>query len=293
MPIRQQRKSAVLILALLLLGAIVGSAIALSTVINDSSHQSQTLNDFIAASLAADSGIERGLATVKTGRQTLTQDQTVSNITPAPAISGLTVSGTLSVSNQLKWSLLRPGESVSFDILAPDASLGLSGNANIITVFGSLTNVVGQNSRAKLDLSWAGLDSSGQPYYSGRAIINDPSIFPPQQVDLVSAANLRDISGAAITSALNLNLTRGFRVRIKAVEQVDNLAITPTDNITVESVKQLKVTAGSTFPSRIEITSTGKVNQSQSQKTASVLWQLPSSPALGFVLFTEGDIIPQ
>lgn len=298
----QQRTSAVLILAMLLMGAIIGSGISLSTIISDSSHQSQTLNDFISASLIADSGIERGLATVKVGRQTSILDTTVSAITPPTAIAGLTVSGTSLSNSQLRWSLLRPGESVSFDVLATGAS-GLSANANLITVSGSLIDVPNQVGRGQLDLSWVGLDNNGQPYYSGRAVVADPRTTP--QIDLFSAANIRDISGNRITSALNLGLTKGFRVRLTAIEQKDSALISSADNIKVESVKQISVCNSAvppptpvcnptgSFPSRIEITSTGNMNKSQSQKKASVLWQLPSTSAFSYVLFTEGEIIPE
>jgi len=309
-----QRKSAVLILALLLMGAIVGSGIALSTVISDSGHQSQTLTDFISASLTADSGLERGLAVVKIGRTNATLANTViqatgPNFTAGACIPGSTPSCLASVStsgSDIGWNILRPSESVSFDILAPDPlSPGLFGlNANTITITGNIAGVGGKPSAAKLDISWVGLDKDAQPYYSGRTIIN-PAVCTTNcsfsnMVNLFDVVNLRDNNGAILgttSTTLNLNLTRGFRIRISAVDTLDP----SPDKITLQSVKQLRVSnpppalpaTGGGFPSRILITSTGTINKSQSQKTASVLWQLPSSPAFGYVLFTEGGIIPQ
>ncbi len=264
-----QRKSAVLILALLLMGAIIGSSISLSTVIVDSGRQSQDLNNFISASLNADTGIERGLAVVKVGRKNATQGATVTNITPATAIPGLTITGSVSSSNTLGWNVVRQNESVTFDIIASDAGNLNTGDNNIqLAGFGS----------GKLDVSWVGLDGTGVPLYSGRLIINSLASIP--LTDLTSAANLRDENGAPVSGPFPIGLTRGFRIKITALDS---------------SVTQLRAskTNGFGFPSRIEITSTGTINKSQSQKVASVLWQLPSSPAFGYVLFTEGDIIPR
>lgn len=287
----KQRPSAVLILALLLMGAIIGSAISLSTVISDSGNQSQTLNDFIAASLIADTGLERGLGVVKEGRRSADLDTAKNNVGFSSVIPELTVIGTSTASSQLKWPILRPSESVSFDILEPPG--GFSGNVSQITLSGTLTSVGAQSSQAKIDASWVGLDANAQPYYSGRTVIN-PSVTPfPVTINLLDASLLRNPNGSLIGTSgtvVNLSLTKGFRIRLTAVDTVNPSA----DKITLQSINQLSVSnASGGFPGRIEITSTGKTNQSQSQKKASVLWQLPATPAFGYVLFTEGDIIPE
>ncbi len=296
----RQRRSVVLILALLLMGAIIGSTIALSTIIADSTHQSQTLNDFIAASLTADSGLERGLAVVKAGRR----DQTLPDTITAIATNGAnytTTAETPTANDSITRPQLRPGEVVSFDILNIDAS-GLSAPlSSLITVNGSTqpATVGGPpvSGQAVLDISWIGLDVNGEQIYSGRAFqqIDGSS----HQLDLMAIPNIRDVNGNPPINVA-LSLTRGFRIRITAASKPDVfLGGTPDDsaaNIKINSVFNFSVTGGDTgvigFPSRINITSTGKVNNSQSQKTASVLWQLPASPLFNYVLFTEGDIIP-
>ncbi|MEK7538091.1 MAG: hypothetical protein AAB619_03940 [Patescibacteria group bacterium] len=287
LPLRH-RRSAVLILALLLMGAIVGSTISLSTIIVDSGRQTQTINDFIAASLAADSGLERGLAVVKAGRRDGTLPDTLNTIgTTAAPFNPLgsnfkTTSESPTAPDRITRQQLRPGEVVSFDILNTDGSGELtpliSGMEKII-VNGSVT----LNQSAILDISWIGLNTNGEPYYSGRFFQGVDGL--DHEVDLFATSNLRDINGNEISSgSVALSQTRGFRVRITAARQVNN----GTGN----TVYGFSVSGSAGFPSRINITSTGKVSNSQSQKTAAVLWQLPSSPVFNYVLFTEGGIIP-
>lgn len=310
---QRQRPAAVLILALLLMGAIIGSAIALSTVIADSSRQTQGLNDFIAASLTADTGIERGLAVVKNGRRSADLVPTVAAITPVTAISGLTVSGQNSSSDALAWSALLPGESASFD-------LGQTNDTNAgqykLYVTGSKMNTsytVGSNpafySRAELEVSWVGLDRNGEPLYSGRTTVTNANLAAPAtalaarnaiEINLLSAGFLYDANGQRLTSAIAVNATSGFRVKIKAIDSLDistsafpNLTIAARSNIELDTITNIRVASALSFPSRVSITSTGTVNQSRSQKQASVLWQLPASAALGYAIFTEGSIIPE
>lgn len=311
-PHTKQRKSAVLILALLLMGAIIGSGISLSTVIADSSRQSQTLNDFIAASLVADSGVERGLAAVKTGRVGSDLATTLTRIATTTAISQATVTSTSPSTSTLGWNVVRPNETVSFDIGKTDVSNIDQYTLNITAqpAYTSYTSTNGPVQFAvgdpKLDVSWLGLDDKGQPFYSGKKILSlnndpDPSISEP--LNLLNAGYLYNLDGqrlgSSTTSSIQLTKTQGFRIRIKPIAQTVSFSATPIPadlaRVTLDhdSVKQLRVTGSANFPSRIEITSQGKVNQSQSEKKASVLWQLPSSAAFGYVLFTEGDIIPQ
>ncbi|MEK7637052.1 MAG: hypothetical protein AAB402_01500 [Patescibacteria group bacterium] len=292
------RRSAVLILALLLMGAIVGSTISLSTIIADSGHQTQTINDFIAASLAADSGLERGLAVVKVARASESITDATTSITSTTAIQHVDVVGAQSAlsTDQISWPRLRPRESVSFDILQFDLSGDLKQpDSTSIQVRGDVQDIIGltglHDGRGALDISWVGLDTTGQPVYSGRRFLvtNEFSGGATANPNLLD--NVRDLDGNPIS--LSSNLIRGFRIRITAVDNADIIGESVTNNIAVDTVKNLLVTgAPGGFPSRIDIKSTGTVNKSQSQKAASVLWQLPSSPVFNYVLFTEGGIIP-
>lgn len=302
----RQRKSAVLILALLLMGAIIGSGIALSTVIVESSRQSQTLNDFIAASLIADSGIERGLAVVKVGRQNSTIAVTVTKITSSTAVTSATITGASPSTTALGWGVVRPNESVSFDIGTTGSTtdstqytIAISGQAVNGTYSTSGTPAT-LSGRVLLDVSWVGLNASGEPYYSGKTVLTTSQVTNGYSLDLLSAAYLYDITGQRLQQNISLTKTVGFRLRIRPVDQANYTTATTVNlvelaklNVDVDSVKQLRISGTANFPSRIEITSQGNIGKSQSLKKASVLWQLPSSPAFGYVLFTEGDIIPE
>ncbi len=312
----RQRKSAVLILAILLMGAIVGSAISLSTVIADTSHQTQTLNDFISASIAADSGLERGLAVVKAGRQSTSQPQTLAittgGITPTTAITlptagatnpvTLQIDGTVPNTDTLTWKQISPGNSVTFDIVNyfSGAITSLVTNQNKINIVGTAKTVSALR-LGVLDVSWIGLDTNGQPFYSGRTFLG-PTLMDgatSTSIDLWDPTLVRDLSGNLLSAGTPLTQTLGFRVRLSVVDHQPSGSLSPAQNTTLNSIFNISVTDQATtnpagnFPSRIYIKSTGKLNASQSQKTASVLWQLPASGVFNYVLFTEGDIIPK
>lgn len=298
----RQRPSAILILALLLMGSITASTIALSTIIADSTVQTRTLNDFIAASLVADSGVERGLAVVKAGRRTQSFNTTTTAIgvagdTPLPA--GLVATAANSGgTDKFTWLTLKPRESITFDILNYDASGNLvAPTTKTIQISGAVNDVPGYNGQGALDVSWVGLNTSGVPFYSGRTFLSTTQFRSPTVAN-IDLQSLRTSSGSS-QSNIDLNLTRGFRIRVTAVDRPDIVGLTSdqqtlvdtVSNLVVTSVNQAGVSTG--FPSRINITSTGTIGRSQSEKGASVLWQIPASGVFNYVLFTEGNIIPE
>lgn len=301
------RRSAVMILALLLVGTITASTIALSIVIADSTHQTTTLNDFITASLMADSGVERGLAVVKAGRQELTIANTLTAITPTsqPGMrtcpdkpTCVTLTGANSGGGDtFRWQTLKPRESVTFDILDYDDSGNLqSPSTDQITVSGALNAVRSTLGQGALDVSWVGLNANGVPFYSGRYFVGRNQVEPGITI------NLRNLIDTSATSPVSVvpGLLRGFRVRVTAMDRPDIGGFTAAENITVDTVSNLLIIGSSSstgastgFPSRISISSTGQTNNSQSLKTATVLWQPPTSGIFNYVLFTEGDIKPE
>lgn len=298
----RQRPSAVLVLALLLMGSITASTIALSTVIADSTVQTRTLNDFITASLVADSGIERGLAVVKAGRAAQSFAATTAAVGTVGDIglpTGLTATAANSGgTDKFTWLTLKPRESVTFDILNYDTSGNLvAPTTKTIQVTGKVNNVPGYSGQGALDVSWVGLNTSGVPFYSGRTFLSTAQFRSPAVAN-IDLQSLRTQS-ASSESSVDLNLTRGFRIRVTAIDRPDIVGLTSDQQTLVDTVSNLVVTStnqagvSTGFPSRINITSTGLVGQSQSEKSASVLWQLPASGVFNYVLFTEGNIIPQ
>lgn len=298
----KQQPGQVLILALLLMTAIVASTIAISTLISDTGHQSKTIDDYIQASLAADGGLERGLAVVKVGRQANTINQSVCAITPAVQCPGMTTTGAAienvavvgaSSSPAITVPSLAPDQSVTFDILKYDSNTGglqtLSDpNDYTLQISTSADDSVG--SQAVLDVSWVSLDSNFQPASTGRAFISDGQFYnydfsPPEKVIQNVPLNngLTDQTGQKVGTSAPFF---GFRVKITAADVPGVTAANKTFGaLTIDN-------ANHNLPSRITITSTGAIGQSQAQKVANVLWQLPASPLFNYVLFTENDITP-
>lgn len=326
-PRSHQRPAVVLVMALLLMGAIIGSAIALSTVIADSNHQTTSLNNFISASIGADSGLERALAVIKQGRVSSTLDATrsaagLATTTPNIGTTQTNVAVTESASGDTFYvPKLLPGQSVSVDILNTQTVLNSvtpGVTPDTLTVgfeassFSSYVARSGSSSSiTALDVSWIALDGSGNSLYSGRKTDITPSLVwrPTGSLGSCAAASngnylvcpqpfsllnsLRDQTGSIPSS---LGTIKGYRIRFTAPNVPTN---STADIYTLNKLKVVSsCSAGPTncinnFPSRLTITSTSTANGSQAQKTASVLWQPTASSIFNYVLFTEGDIIPQ
>lgn len=317
-------------MALLLMGAIIGSAIALSTVIADSNHQTTALNNFISASIGADSGLERALAVIKQGRVASTLDSTLTaaGLTTTTPNIGSTQTNVVATDSGAGDTFyvpkLLPGQSVSVDILnttsgfadvqpgvTPD-TLTISAEAASASAFSA--RYTGSNSnKAAIDVSWVALDGRGNSLYTGRSLdtLSPSNIWRnvvagactaasngsygicPQNIFLFNLNSLRDQNGNIPTA---LGIIKGYRIRLTAPN------VRPGSTTDEYTLLKLKVTsscsAGPTnciknFPSRLTITSTSTANGSQAQKTAAVLWQPTASSIFNYVLFTEGDIIPQ
>ena len=307
------------------MAAIIGSGIALSTVIIDTSHQAQTLDNFIAASLAADSGIERGLAVIKVGRASSTQDDTqVAAGGENHGASGILmdVSGngaemtTVTAKNSgagdsFSYPKLIPKQSVTFDIFPPSGTPPNTLDVSAQPLYWpSSSNLSAGN--GGLIVSWVALDTSGQPVYTGQQTLSlwdNPDVESGEtvgtlhtlEVSLNSGISIRTITGGQVPDSTILNNVFGYRIRITATDVQANSGLAAIDNFTVTNISvtsAIKDLSGNVlnpsagFPSHIIITSKGNVGTSQSLKSVSVPWQLPSSALFNYVLFTEGSITP-
>lgn len=305
-----QRSGVVLLLALLLMAAIVGSTIAIGTAIANSTHQSKNLDDFLIASLAADSGLERGLAIIKTGRAngagisfSTTAVQGMPSITqPVGGTGSATMTAVgAPASNTFSIPQLRPLESVTFDYLGFTATGELTNLPNIVllTVKGDALNCrFMPNCRGELEIDWVALDSNAQPAFSGRTL---PSMLtkavldgtPTQMatINLKSSTFITNQSGGQPTST-ELNGIKGFRITVRALDPYPH-DLNDAETIDQATIKNITITPpsiGANPTGVISLTSTGAAGTSQSIKQASVLWQPPASPFFSFVLFTEGNI---
>lgn len=270
---KRHRPAAVLLLSLLLMAAITASTIAVSTIISNSGRQSKTINDFILASLQADSGLERALGVIKVGRsaQTITGTKNAAS-SPDPGGSdpryGVDVQP--STAGSLKVPLLGKNQNLVFDLL-PDGSGTL---AQFILISGTTSG------SGAIEASWLVIDRNGNTELSGRKFLGRTELQTPAYIDL---NNVRTASSNVPATCASCPAF-GYRLRLRALNaSVSNIVIgSSTDGINPNGSIQ----------SRMLIASTGKVGVTQSQKTASVLWQLPASPLFNFVLFTENDIAP-
>ena len=293
MNINRRQPAAVLILALLFMIAITASTITISIIISESTHQTRALNDFVKASILADSGIERGLAVVKAGRTSQTIGDTITAISQNSG--GLLVNATLPDINKITRARLRPGESIAFDTQLFNASPTEADM--IINIAATLNDDVSSvHGRGALDVSWVGLGTNGEPFFSGRRFLTSSEIDggTVNSIDLIDSTIIRDMNGNITT--VPITETRGFRIRITAIETVSDISgLTRSQQIDVSTLHNIIVTTNSAqgFSSEVTINSTGKIGGSQSEKTAVVPWELPVSPLFNYVLFTEGKITPE
>lgn len=272
-----RRPGIVLALALLLLASITASTISISIVISDALSQSHNVDDFIAASLAADSGLERSLAVVKAGRNESSIDTTVTAGSGALSLAQNATTADVAATKEsgpLTVSSLQTGASIVFDILNTGGTLP---KAIKVTADASAT-------AGEMDVSWVVIDVNGNTDFVGRDFWTNGVYSPGKVLSLVDSVYTGVVGGNATRPFSGTAI--GFRVKITAVNN-------PIANITIQAFENSTSVTPLDIPSRIGITSTGQLRSSRSQKQAFILWQLPSSRLFNFVLFTEGKILPQ
>ncbi len=283
-----------MILALLLLAAVTASTIGTAVTISTTTSQSKNIDNFILASIAGDSGIERNLAIIRyfraTGKKITDTDGTVGNDLESSLVSANTGSQSLGsgaqfsgstrlASDPILVSLLKSNEKTSLDVFEFDAS-GLLKK----TTAQYLYVKAGGGTTGDIEVSWVMIDPTGDSSCTGRNFFRASDIVAGLAQFLLDKTTNQQ--GGSCTE---LN-PMGFRVGLRAL----NGSIT---NLTAEAFP-CNIVANSTcgspagIPSRIQIDITGQAGSARALKTASVLWQLPSSGLFNYVLFTEGDIVP-
>lgn len=296
MPKHHSKPGVVMILALLLLAAVTASTIGTAVTISTTTGQSKNIDNFILASVAGDSGIERSLAIIKYYRKNgniATAITTLNNANAGGQSLGTNVlfSGSArTASDPVLIPLLRPDEKTSFDILEYDPN-PISGGALINTTARYLY-IKGATTAANLEVSWVLIDQFGDSSCTGRYFADAATINAGVWPSLLS--NTKNQSGTSCDTLV----PKGFRVGLRALnltgattdaqESIANLTAEayPCDNTVTQTCSPSGV------PGRIQIDITGQAGTTRALKTASVLWQLPSSGLFNYVLFVEGDIIP-
>ena len=302
---KKQRSGVVMLLALLLLAAVTASTIGVALTISQTTSQSANLDSFILASLAGDSGVERSLAAVKQFRKSgtitgavmaiSTAINTQQNVNPS-STRGAFYGQVRSSSDPITIPTLRPNESSSLDLFGYDASGNLATNTTARYLYlraAPPSGVTSSDWRAKLEISWVMIDQAGDSSCTGRYFVD---------TDLL----LSGISPSLLNGTLNqLGETctevnpKGFRIKVRALDNSNLTATVPQktiSNLTIDAYS-CNIVAGSScspvgIPGRIQVDITGTSGSSKALKTASILWQLPVSGLFNYVLFSEGDIIP-
>ncbi len=302
---RKQQPGVVLLLALLLLAAVTASTIGTALTISSTTSQSTNLDNFILASLAGDTGMERSLAIVKYYRQSGTIVQALNTITSAnatPQNIGTSSRGQFQgtarqISDPIIVPSLKPNEDVAFDIFKYNATSGVieDPETRYLYIKGS-PPADAAPWKASVELSWILIDANGDTTCTGRHYVTTSTLQAGTSPYL-----LNEITDQQGVPCKEVN-PKGFRVRVRAIDLtgLDTMA-----EITNESISNLTIEAypcdivasagcGSPagIPGRIQIDVTGSTGNSKALKSARVLWQLPASGLFNYVLFTENDIIP-
>lgn len=284
-----------MLLALILMASVTASTIAISVVINRTLIQARNLDSFILASLAADTGIERGLAVVKTGRAAGTPLGTTTTgtiaATAAPNTS-LTGSGAqfsvTGVNSPVPISVaeLSADESISFDILKPTVGTIPHFLKIRASCDSSCTNI---NPDSLFQLAWVVIAGDGTATYSNR-VIYSVSEYQAGSGQIADLNNVRTDVSDSTSPFTGSGGVLGYRIEITALRSsLLNITATPCNDAPCTS-------EATDIVGRIRLTSTGEAGfaseRTRSIKTAQVLWQPPASGLLQYVLFSEESIIP-
>jgi hypothetical protein len=278
-----KRPAVVLLLSLLMMAAITASTIVVSVMINNDYSQSRSLDQFTAATMAADAGIERGLLAIKLDRQaTQSLDTTISdaNVSTSTKVSSsadtsFTVTATKNTST-LPVSLLAD-QTYQFDI--SDISVKA---LQVTAVPGPVCNA---STCGMLEISWVILDKSGNSEYQGRVYQKYVSY-----TDVGNCIDLNSVYNSSSNELGNANNVLVFHVKIRAIDgPVPNITAIPYAPPECQGSGQPKP-----LMRAITLTSTAGFNKSEvtAVKTVDVVWQPTGASLFNYVLFTEGNIWP-
>ena len=258
-----------MLLALLLMAAITASTIGISLVISTTARQSKNLDNFIIASLGADSGLERSLAVVSVGRKSASLATAVSTAAIGATDLGNNASFGVTATDSatpLSVPKLDSNQSFTFDLLKTVA--GEPPSTVIISGVAPASGPIGT-----LDVSWVLIDGNGNTNITGRDFISSIDYTSGATFDLKNVVTENTSTPSPYTGSTTF---LGYRVSVRARSG---------------SVLNVTVNSPIALPSSVSITSTGTAGATRSVKTASILWQLPTSKLFNYVLFTEGPII--
>lgn len=289
------RKGIVLILSLILMSTIMASTIAISVSISRTLDQSRNLDSFIVASLASDSGIERGLAAVtasRAGNRTFTQALTATQVGTAASLgnanSNFTVSGVESV-DDFTIQELKKDQVATFDILKTSQA-----PANRLVV---QAECLGAGCTSILEVTWVLIDITGDTSFSNRVLLtNGVGLSYTGGGNNIPLQDVRSSDSNTPVQFPSGNIF-GYRVRLRAVNgDLQNVRATPCGSSSVTPNVGCPVGQERPLLGRVVLTSIGQAGpasqRSQSTKQAAIFWQPQAAGLLNYVLFSEESIIP-
>lgn len=282
-----------MLLALLIMASITATGIATSVIITTTHRQSKNLSNYIGASLAADSGIERALAVLKTGRQATEMSTTLGVATTSATLptSKATFAVTTGVAEAPKTPQtainLNAGQSFTFDILDPGTTRT---KLRIVSNFtDSAYNPVSgtwetcaSTCSGGLEVAWTVISKTGSTANLNRS-------YPSTSGIKINLLEVRSDASNLPSTLISGSNYLGFRIKLTAMpnHNISNLKFAPCTS-SCSGGDDLDLLG------KVKFTSIGRdeTQTSEVTKTAEVLWQPPASGFFNYVIFTEGKIEP-
>jgi len=264
---RHHRPGAVLLLSLLLMTSVVATTIGISVIITNDFSQSRAVEDFTRASYAADTGIERGLAFIEAGRKSDSLDNAI-----AAATGTISAIGQASAQVEAEPGLDNPtlslpnGATIAVDIFVTGA-----------TPISHLT--LSSTTAGQVEVRWSLITATGAPG-SGRRVEDLPA-GGEKTINLNDVASEDENTPGPFAGGAVL----GYRVQIK------NVGGSTLASLTLDG----RNAAATSFPltSTIHLTAVGTSFESIATKEVTTFWQRPASGLFNYVIYTEGDIVPE
>lgn len=284
------KSGSILLYTLLVISLITAIAITVSIIVVNEIRLTSGAANATMAYYAAESGIERGLYTLKIMRN----DGTSTLTDAVDEISSFPKPGEASFDNNADY-LNEPTSSktpeiideeviendyIQADYYNVDNPLTDSGVAQIVVSNGPDAPEANPNPATWAEVSWTAWSSNGTlgTSTSARKLIGPTDLQPDPPTDTGWPIVL-DVFSSQQDSIVPV----GYRVRIKALfGDLSTLSVIPYDN------------AGSQvadLPSQLEIKSVGERGKFKQSLTATVPWKIPLHGLYDYVIFSEGDIL--
>lgn len=288
MRLLSNKSGSVLLYSLLIISLITAIAIAVSVIVINELKLTSGAADATLAYYAAESGIERGLYTLKIMRNDGSSklSDAVTEISSFPKGSEAAFENNADYSDEQTKSKtseiineeVKENQYIQADYYNVEDPLSDSGVVSIVVKSGPDDPAPNPDPDTWAEVSWTAWDSSGTlgTSTSAKKLIGPTDLQPDPPADIGWPITLDVFSTQSVTPV-------GYRLRIKALfGDLSSLTVTPYDGSN-DPVTNL--------PSQIEIKSVGERGKFKQSLTATVPWKIPLFGLYDYVLFSEGDIL--